>query len=94
MTWCIINDSFLEMRVAKPILTIQAITEAVQASVNEIPEVIDDATQPVVGDAQWHERDEMGRNWNISFVRNGTAYIDAVRAIIEEMRLKIDVVTP
>jgi hypothetical protein len=80
--------------VVKPVWTIQAITEAVQASVNEIPEVIDDGTQPVVGAAHWHERDEMGRNWNISFVRNGTTYIDAVRVIVEEMRLKIDVVTP
>lgn len=78
----------------KPVLTIQAITEAVQASVNEIPEVIDDGMQPVVGDAHWHERDEMGRNWNISFVRNGTAYIDSVIAIVEEMRLKVNVVTP
>ena len=78
----------------KPVLTIQAITEAVQASVNEIPEVIDDGVQPVVVDAHWHARDEMGRNWNISFVCNGTAYIDAVRLIVEEMRLKIDVVTP
>ena len=78
----------------KPVLTIQAITEAVQASVNEIPEDIDDGAQPVFGDAHWHERDEMGRNWDISFVRNGIGYIDAVRSIIEEMRLKIDVVTP
>lgn len=84
----------MEISVTKPVLTIQAITQAVQASVNEIPEVIDDGTQPVVGDAHWHERDEMGRNWNISFVRNGTTYIDAVRVIVEEMRLKIDVVTP
>jgi hypothetical protein len=82
------------MPVEKSVLSIQAITEAVQASVNEIPEVIDDGTQPVVGDAHWHERDEMGRNWNISFVRNGTVYIDAVKAIVEEMRLKVDVVTP
>lgn len=49
---------------AKPVLMIQAITEAVQASVNEITEVIDDGTQPVVGDAHLHERDETGRNWN------------------------------
>lgn len=67
---------------------------ALQASVKDIPEVIDDGAQPVVGDAHWHERDEMGRNWDISFVRNGIGYIDTVRAIIEEMRLKIDVVTP
>lgn len=78
----------------KPILTIQAITEAVQASVNEIPEVIDDGTQPVVGDAHWHERDEMGRNWDISVFRNGAGYMEAFRVIVEEMRLKVDVVTP
>lgn len=75
MSWGI-KSSFLEMSAEKLILKIQEINEAVQASVNEITEVIDDGTQPVVGDAHWHERDEMGRNWNISFVRNGTVYID------------------
>ena len=79
---------------AKPVLTIQAITEAVQARLDAVQEVIDDGAKPIVGDAHWHERDEMGRNWDVSFVRNGTAYIDAVRAIVEEMRLKIDVLTP
>ena len=61
---------------------------------NKIYEVIDDGTQPIIGDAHWHERDEMGRNWNIRFVRKGTAYIDAVRAIVERMRLEFVVVTP
>lgn len=94
MSWGIIEISFLEISVTKPVLTIQAITEAVQARLDVVQEVIDDGAQPVVGDAHWHERDEMGRNWDISFVRNGTAYIDVVRAIVEEMRLKVDVVTP
>jgi hypothetical protein len=35
-----------------------------------------------VCDARWHQRDEMGRNWNIGLVINGTAYIAAVRAMI------------
>lgn len=79
---------------AKPVLTIQAITEAVQARLDAVQEVIDDGAQPVVGDAHWHQRDEMGRNWDIGFVCNGTAYIDAVRVIVAEMRLKVDVVAP
>lgn len=78
----------------KPVLTIQAITEAVQAKVNEIPEVIEDGEHPVVGHAHWHERDGMGRNWDISVIRNGSGYMEAFRTIVEEMRLRIDVVTP
>ncbi len=79
---------------AKPVLSIQAITDAVQDRVNEIPEVIEDGERPVVGHAHWHERDDMGRNWDISVFRNGSGYVDAFRAIVEEMRLKVDVVTP
>jgi hypothetical protein len=61
---------------------------------NAIPEVIEDGEYPVVSHADWDERDGRERNWDISVLRNDSGYMDAFRAVVEEMRLKIDVVTP
>jgi hypothetical protein len=74
----------------KRLKTAQELTSLAQERLMNVQEVIEDGGQPVLGLAQWHERDEQGCNWNITMVANGVGYEDSVRTIVDELRLSYD----
>ncbi len=77
---------------AHPAVRIQAM---VQVRLNAQPEVqrrvaADPGSKPVVGPVQAHERDVLGRNWNISEVERAEGLERTFRAIVDGLRESID----
>ena len=49
---------------------------------------------PRVGVPKPHRRDILGRNWDSYELQHGRGHFAAFRAIVEELRLEYDLVTP
>ncbi len=73
----------------KLLWTAEQITREVQNRVDQLPDIICEHIRPKVGLATWHDDDEAGRNWNISFVRNGRSHVTEIRKIVDELRDEI-----
>ena len=76
----------------KPTFTAQQIHAEVQKQIQQIQEVIEDNVQIKISIPYGHERDEYGCNWNISSINNGSSYLDAIKRIIFNYRLKVDII--
>jgi hypothetical protein len=72
----------------KSTLSIAELTQLLATSVSNIAEVIEDGAKVSVSDPQVHADDELGRNWNVSFIKNGARYGNEIRDVVEELRLK------
>jgi hypothetical protein len=67
----------------------------VQVRLNAQPEVqkriaTDPRTAPVVGQALGHERDALGRNWDITELECGEGLERTFRAIVDGLRESLD----
>lgn len=72
----------------KSTLSLAELKRLLETSICNISEVIQDRAKVSVTDPQGHADDELGRNWNVSFVKNGAIYGNQIRDVVEELRLK------
>lgn len=75
----------------KPLRSAEHLRAMVQVRLNAIPEVATLMAErpkagPVAGAVQAHERDLIGRNWDIADLYQGAGYTQAFRAIVNELR--------
>lgn len=74
----------------KPEWSKEQIRDEIQSKVNLIREVVEDNAQVKIGDPHWHEKDDLGNNWNLSVISNGSAYTREISLIIEELRGRVN----
>jgi hypothetical protein len=85
-----------EMAMDKPTRSGERLRAMVQARLNAEPEVNCRVAEsprdaPVVGVPRAHERDLLGRNWNITELQNGIGLTATFRAIVDEIRFRYDI---
>ncbi len=94
VTRFVLGCILLELAVAKKILGSSEILDLVKQKICKSQDLIEMGLFPRLAVPAWHEVDEDGRNWNISFVGNAFGGLNEVVAIINSVRDEVDIKQP
>ena len=70
----------------------RVIKEEVSRRIQNIDEIADDGARVRVPDPVPHDRDTLGRNWDMARFGNARGYEASIRAVVDEVRDEFDLV--